>query len=73
MNREPVAIGHAVTAVMYALVALGWVVWDDTVITSVAAVVTVLVQLGLSMWARRSVTPLIEPLDVDGTPLLRSA
>ncbi len=73
MTREPVAIGHAVTVVLYALVGLGWLTLTDTVVAQVATAVAVVLQLAVAAGSRRSVTPLVEPLDNDGVPLKRSA
>jgi hypothetical protein len=72
-TREPVAIGHVVTVVLYALVGLGWLTLDSTVVAQVATAVAVVLQVAVAAWSRRSVTPLIEPLDDDGAPLVRSA
>lgn len=71
-TREPVAIGHAVTVVLYALVGLGWLTLDSTVVAQIATAVAVVLQLVVAAWSRRSVTPLIEPLSDDGVPLRRA-
>lgn len=72
-TREPVALGTAVSLVLYALAGLGWLTLDDATIAQVATAIAFVAQLVVAVLTRRSVTPLVEPLDEAGNPLVRSA
>lgn len=74
MQREPLAIRGAVVvvaqAVLTAVVLMGW--WDLTA-EQMAAWTGVIALVGTAVvvvWSRGKVTPVDDPLSVDGTPLV---
>ena len=78
MNREPVltagAIVGAILSLVAALVAFGVVDWSEEQIGALEAALVAIVPMVLSLvgaWlARRQVTPVSDPRDNDGTPLV---
>lgn len=75
MTREPVVIANSVaaliSAVIVALVALGYLPWDEVQQAAVMGVVVAAVNIVAAMWTRPQVTPLNSPRDADGQPLAR--
>jgi hypothetical protein len=76
MNREPLAIRAAVVAALAALVnlavAFGW----DLTVDQVAALNTavgLVASAVIVVWSRGAVTPLSDPRDDDGVPLVPDA
>ena len=74
MDREPLitagAITGAVTAVIALVVAFGVDVTEDQQ-AAILGVVAVIAPAVVALWSRRKVTPLADPKDTDGTPLMR--
>lgn len=67
---EPVAVAAAVQAALAALVTLGWLNLDDTTTAAIGTVVAALVAAIVTARARAQVTPVADPTDTDGTPLV---
>lgn len=67
---EPVAIAAAVQAVLAALVTVGWVQLDDAKLSAIGTVVAIVIGTSITLAARRRVTPVVNPTDADGTPLV---
>lgn len=76
MNSNPTGVAAvastAVKAVLIALVAVGILPWDDATVAAVALAVAALVDLAIFLGIiRPKVTPVADPKDIDGTPLVR--
>lgn len=75
MSKEPVVIANSiaalVSAIIVAAVALGYLPWSPEQQAAVMAVVVAAVNVVAGVWARQQSTPLVEPRDVDGEPLIR--
>lgn len=75
MITEPVVVANAIAALLsagiVALVALGYLPWDETQQAAVMGVVVAAVNVIAAVWARQRTTPLVEPRDIDGAPLTR--
>lgn len=70
-RREPLAVRAAILAVVQALVVFGVVEWGDAHIGAITAVVETAVALGLLVWwGRSAVTPVADPHDAAGKPLV---
>lgn len=67
---EPVAVAAVVQAILAALVTFGWVQLDDARISAIGTVVALVVATSLTVYARGRVTPVSNPTDLDGTPLV---
>jgi hypothetical protein len=79
-SKEPVAWANIVAAIVALLslaVAMGWISLTSEQFVEIeralGAVGVVLSPLIAAFWARRQVTPLAEPKDEDGSPLVRRA
>ena len=75
-NTEPVSWAGAITTIIESalllLISFGVIdVTEDQVQMILALVVAVTGAIGPMLWARSQVTPLVEPTDEDGTPLVR--
>lgn len=58
---EPVAIAAAAQAVLAAAVAIGWITWDDTTVSTVATAAGVIATVVIALVARSKVTPVSDP------------
>lgn len=67
---EPVAILDTCKAAVAALVATGWVTVDDTTVNLIGTAIGLVVYVVLVVVTRGQVTPLSDPVDVDGTDLV---
>lgn len=75
IEREPVVLANmiaaAVSAVLVALVALGYLPWNEGQQAAVVGAVIAITNVVAAVWARAQVTPMTDPRDFDGTPLVR--
>lgn len=69
MKREPLINRAVITAALALAVALGLVTTElaDALVVVLAAAAPLVV----AAWTREKVTPLIDPRDLDGVPLVR--
>jgi hypothetical protein len=77
VNTQPtgiaLAISTAAKAVLVAIVATGVLHWSDTQVTAITLAIAQLVELGVMFGlVKPRVTPVAEPKDTDGTPLVRA-
>jgi hypothetical protein len=66
----PVITAGAVQAVLGALAALGWLNLDSTTVAAVATAVAALIAAVVVVYGRRQVTPVSNPKDATGAPLV---
>lgn len=69
--RNPVTVVELARAVVVIAGALGIATLDETIVTVVIIAVLVVISFGMQLWARMRVTPLVDPRDDDGIPLVR--
>lgn len=70
-ERNPVGWVELIRAALTVALLFGWVSMDNTQLMAVMSVIYIGGSIGGSLWARRKVTPMIDPRDNDGTPLVR--
>jgi predicted negative regulator of RcsB-dependent stress response len=58
-NPEPVITAEGIRLVLLGAVALGWAVWDEPKVMTIATAAAALTSIGASVWARARVTPLV--------------
>ena len=67
---EPVVYANLVQAVLAALVTLGWINIDSTVIDAIGTVVAAVLAGAITLGVRSQVTPVTDPQSVTGVPLV---
>ncbi|GJF04973.1 hypothetical protein [Pseudonocardia sp. D17] len=66
----PVVTAATVQAILAAIVTLGWVRLDDTATAAVATAIAAVIAAVTTWVARSHVTPVANPVDASGTPLV---
>jgi len=76
MKREPVLTAASIAALVGAGIAfarlMGWIPMNDDQYAALMIFVGLLVPILWAYWIRGRVTPMSDPRDNDGTPLVRS-
>lgn len=66
----PVVTAATVQAVLAAIVTLGWVQLDDATVATIATAIAAVIAAVTTWLARSRVTPVANPVDASGTPLV---
>ena len=66
----PVVTAATVQAVLAALVTLGWVQLDNSAVAAIATAIAAVIAAVTTWLARSRVTPVANPVDASGTPLV---
>lgn len=69
ISTEPVSVAEVARLIVAALVAVGVFNFDDATLNTITLLVGGLLSIGLTVWARKKVTPLAEPKTSDGLKL----
>lgn len=70
ISTEPVAVSEVVRYIAGILVATGWLTISDDTLNIIITVVGALLSLAMTIWTRKSVTPVAEPHNTAGNPLV---